>query len=103
MAVTLTLKLSQDFFCFKGLGIGVEEINIDEGTNFCLVFPGSLPPQKVLNLFAPAYLSISKDRVLPFSKLLIGKSQAFSMRSNVYLWRYTQMRGSGGIYAPPLS
>ena len=43
--------------------------------------------------------------VLPFSKLIIGKSQVFSACSYVYLHGYTQIRGGGeegrGLNVPP--
>ena len=41
-----------------------------------------------------------KKSVLPFSKLIIGKSQFFSARSYVYLHCYTQERDRGGTMCP---
>ena len=38
---------------------------------------------------------------MPFSKLIIGKSQVFSARSYVYLHSYTQIRERGAQCAPP--
>ena len=39
--------------------------------------------------------------VLPFSKLIIGKSQVFSTRSYVYLPGYTQICDRGDTLWPP--
>ena len=39
--------------------------------------------------------------ILPFSKLIMGKSQAFSSPSYVYLHRYRQIRDRGGRMCPP--
>ena len=39
--------------------------------------------------------------ILPFSKLIIEKSQVFSTRSYAYLHRYTQIRNRGGTMCPP--
>ena len=40
--------------------------------------------------------------IMPFSKLTIGKSQAFSARSYVYFHGYTQIRDRGGTMCLPL-
>ena len=39
--------------------------------------------------------------ILPFSRLIIGKSQVFSARSYMYLHRHTQMCDRVGTMCPP--
>ena len=66
----------------------------------------NVPPYEIL-VFPTNFFFLAETKfhgvksVLPFSKLIIGKSQVFSARSYVYLHGYTQIRDSGGTMPPP--